>query len=112
MTLISMAHWLTTNNYSDMNNKEFITALSQQESLSQRDAQMLVNHLVAELAAQFENGNQLAVLNFGQFEVKKKMERVVNNPSTGQRMLVPPKLVLNFKPSPNLKGRIQKGGEA
>ena len=95
-----------------MNNKEFITALSQRESLSQRDVQMLVNHLVAELAAQFENGNQLAVQNFGQFEVKKKMERVVNNPSTGQRMLVPPKLVLNFKPSPNLKGRIQKGGEA
>ena len=94
-----------------MNNKEFISSLSQKESLSQRDAQMLVNHLVAELVTQFESGNQLAIQNFGQFEVKKKMERVVTNPSTGLRMLVPPKLVLSFKPSSNLKGRMQKGGE-
>lgn len=95
-----------------MNNKEFVTKLAQQESLTARDAQLLVNHLVAELVAQFENGNTLTVQNFGLFEVKKKMERVVVNPSSGQRMLVPPKLVLGFKASPNLKGRMQKGGEA
>jgi len=32
------------------------------------------------------------------------------NPSTGQRMLVPPKLVLNFKPNTNWKERIKNGG--
>lgn len=95
-----------------MNNKEFITALSQKEGLTAPDTQMLVNHLIAELSSQFENGSQLSIQNFGQFEVKKKLERVVVNPSTGQRMLVPPKLVLNFKASPNLKGRMQKGGES
>ncbi|MBR0273187.1 MAG: HU family DNA-binding protein [Bacteroidaceae bacterium] len=95
-----------------MNNKEFISALSQKEGLLQRDAQKMVNLLVAELSAQFENGNTLTVQNFGQFEVKKKLERVVVNPSSGQRMLVPPKLVLNFKAYPALKERTQKGGEA
>lgn len=94
-----------------MNNKEFINSISQHESLSARDTQMLVNHLVAELTAQFENGGQLTVQNFGVFEVKKKLERVVTNPSSGQRMLVPPKLVLGFKASPTLKSRMQKGGE-
>ena len=95
-----------------MNNKEFINAISQHESLSARDTQMLVNHLVAELTAQFENGGQLTVQNFGVFEVKKKLERVVTNPSSGQRMLVPPKLVLNFKPNANWKERIKnKGGK-
>ena len=95
-----------------MNNKEFISALSQKEGLLQRDAQKMVNLLVAELSAQFENGNTLTVQNFGQFEVKKKLERVVVNPSSGQRMLVPPKLVLNFKAYPALKERTQKGVEA
>lgn len=95
-----------------MNNKEFISALSQKEGLLQRDAQKMVNLLVAELSTQFENGSTLTVQNFGQFEVKKKLERVVVNPSTGQRMLVPPKLVLNFKTYPALKERTQKGGEA
>ncbi len=94
-----------------MNNKEFISSLSQKENLTAREAQMLVNHLVAEMSAQFEAGNPLTIQNFGQFEVKKKLERVVTNPSTGQRMLVPPKLVLSFKASPSLKGRMQKGGE-
>ena len=97
---------------SHMNNKEFIAALSQKESLLQRDTQKLVNLLVAEITSQFENGSTLTVQNFGQFEVKKKLERVVVNPSSGQRMLVPPKLVLNFKSYPALKERTQKGGES
>ena len=94
-----------------MNNKEFISALSQKESLLQRDTQKLVNLLVAELTSQFENGSTLAVQNFGQFEVKKKLERVVVNPSSGQRMLVPPKMVLNFKPNANWKEQIKNGGD-
>lgn len=94
-----------------MSNKEFITALSQKECLTPHDTQMLVSNLIAELTSLLEDGNTLAILNFGQFEVKKKLERVVVSPSTGQRMLVPPKLVLNFKASSNLKGRVQKGGE-
>ena len=97
---------------SPMNNKEFISALSQKEGLLQRDAQKMVNLLVAELSSQFENGNTLTIQNFGQFEVKKKLERVVVNPSSGQRMLVPPKLVLNFKAYPALRERTQKGGES
>ena len=37
------------------------------------------------------------------------MERVITNPATGQRMLVPPKLVLGFKPISSLKDKIKKG---
>ena len=36
---------------------------------------------------------------FGSFEVKKKAERISINPASKQRMLVPPKLVLSYKPS-------------
>ena len=43
---------------------------------------------------------------FGNFEVKKRLERVIVNPTTGQRMLVPPKLVVAFKPSQILKAKI------
>ena len=50
----------------------------------------------------------LAVQGFGIFDVKKKLERVVVNPATKKRMLVPPKLVLNFKPSNVLKEKAQK----
>ena len=41
---------------------------------------------------------------------EKKMERIMVNPSTGQRMLVPPKLVLTFKPNVSWKERVKNGG--
>ena len=94
-----------------MNNKEFISALSRASERSQKDTQALVNNLIAEVTAQLEDGNLLAVQNFGNFEVKKKLERVIVNPSTGQKMLVPPKLVINFKSSSAMRERMQKGGE-
>ncbi|MCR4994206.1 MAG: HU family DNA-binding protein [Bacteroidales bacterium] len=95
-----------------MNNKDFITKLAQKEGLTMRDTQMLVNHLVAELTSTFEDGNILSIDGFGQFEVKKRLERVAISPSTGQKMLVPPKLVLGFKQSASLKERVQKGGNS
>lgn len=94
-----------------MNHKEFISALSQRNGLSAKNTQSLVSSLLAELSARFEEGDSLSVQSFGTFEVKKKLERVIVSP-TGQRMLVPPKLTLGFKPSPALKDSIQEGGES
>lgn len=94
-----------------MNHKEFISSLSQRTGLTAKHTQSMVNSLLAELTARFEGCDTLQVQNFGTFEVKKKMERIVVNPSGGQRMLVPPKLALVFKPSSNLKENIQEGGE-
>jgi DNA-binding protein HU-beta/integration host factor subunit alpha len=58
----------------------------------------------------FQEGDSVLIPTFGTFEVKKKLERVMVNPSTGLRMLVPPKLVLNFKPNISWKERVKNGG--
>ena len=94
-----------------MNNKEFVAALSLKENYKLRDTRMLIQHLLAELTAQFEEENSVLVPNFGSFEVKKRMERVINNPTTGQRLLVPPRLTLTFKSSAALRERIKEGGD-
>ena len=70
----------------------------------------MVNAIVETMGDQFQNDGSVLVPTFGTFEVKKKMERIMVNPSTGQRMLVPPKLVLNFKPNANWKERVKNGG--
>ncbi len=95
-----------------MNNKEFISELSARTSYTIRDTQSLVTTMLAELTSQLENSEVVSVTNFGTFEVKKKLERVMVNPTTGQRMLVPPKLAINFRPATALKEQVQKGGEA
>ena len=82
-----------------MNNREFIAELASRTGFSAKDTQTLVNNIVNAMGDAFQEDNTVLVPNFGVFETKKKMERIMVNPSSGQRMLVPPKLVLNFKPN-------------
>ena len=93
-----------------MTNKDFISELAQQTGYSPEDTQKMVNVIVETMGDHFQNDNMVLIPTFGTFEVKKKLERVMVNPSTGQRMLVPPKLVLNFKPNANWTERVKNGG--
>ena len=93
-----------------MNNKQFIAELARRLGYSAQDTQKMVYHVVDAMADSFQEGNVITMQNFGNFEVKKKMERIMVNPTTGQRMLVPPKLTLNFKISPTWKDKLKNGG--
>ncbi len=90
-----------------MNNKDFISTLSAKLNTDEKDTQKTINTLISELAEVLDEGNQICVQGFGNFEVKKKLERVVINPATKQRMLVPPKLTLAFKASNVLKEKLK-----
>ncbi len=81
-----------------MNNKEFIAELAQRTGYTQADTQKLVNALIEGMGNRFGIG-------------EKRLERIIVSPSTGQRMLVPPKLVLGFKPVTTLKERLKSGEE-
>lgn len=78
--------------------------------LSKDQTQKLVNIVIDAMVETFEQGENMTVANFGTFETKKRMERIIVNPASGQRMLVPPKIVLNFKPSAQVRENIKKGG--
>lgn len=92
-----------------MNNKEFIAELSRRSGYSQDNTQRMVRCVIEAMAQRFDNGENVAVPDFGTFELKNRMERIVVNPSTGQRMMVPPKIVLGFKPATAVKNRMKKG---
>ena len=92
-----------------MNNKELIAELAERTGYSVKDTQRLANNLIDAMGDAFQQDNAIMVPNFGVFETKKKMERIMVNPATGQRMLVPPKLVLGFKPNQVWKDKL-KGG--
>ncbi len=93
-----------------MTNKDFVADLAQRSGYSAEDVQRMVNDVVETMGDVFQEDNAVLIPTFGTFEVKKKLERVMVNPSTGQRMLVPPKLVLGFKPNVNWKERVKNGG--
>ena len=94
-----------------MTNKNFIKELSQRLDCTTREAQGLVNSLIEVMNEEFMAGEPFMIPGFGTFEVKKRMERIIVIPSSHQRMLVPPKLVLGFKPTPSIKEKLKNGGE-
>lgn len=91
-----------------MNNKEYIAELAQQSGYTQTDTQKMVAAVIEQMGNSFEEGNSVLIPNFGTFEVKKRLERIIVNPGTQQRMLVPPKLVLNFRPKDSVKDKLNK----
>lgn len=90
-----------------MNNKEFTSELSRRLGYTAKDTSELIASLLSDMSRQLEEGNAITVQGFGTFEVKKKAERISMKPTTKQRLLVPPKLVLTFRPSTYLKDKFK-----
>jgi DNA-binding protein HU-beta len=90
-----------------LNNKEFISELSRRLSYNNKETTKLVSSVLSVMTQELQEGKTIAIQGFGTFEVKKKMERISVNPSTQQRMLIPPKLVLTYKPSITLKEKFK-----
>ena len=90
-----------------MNNKEFISELSRRFVYTNKDTTQLVSSVISIMTQQLQDGNTVAIQGFGTFEVRKKLERISINPATQQRMLIPPNLVLTYKPSAILKEKFK-----
>lgn len=90
-----------------MNNKDFINTLASRCGMSSKETQELASTLATGMAEMLDDETTLSIQGFGSFEVKKKMERVVVNPATKKRILVPPRLALAFHPAGTLKDKIK-----
>lgn len=90
-----------------MNNKQFLTELSGKCRMSAEQVEQQVQALIGVMENLWQEGDSVSLSGFGVLEVKKKNERVSVNPTTGVRMLVPPKLVLTYKPSSLLKEKLK-----
>lgn len=90
-----------------MNNKEFTSELAERLGYTIKDTSELISSMMSDMTQELEEGNVIAVQGFGTFEVKKKAERISINPVTKQRMLIPPKLVLSYRPSNSLKDKFK-----
>lgn len=93
-----------------MNNKEFIAELSDRTGNNKQMTQKMVLNVMESLVSQIEEEESVLIPLFGTFEMKKRLERILVNPNSGKKMLVPPKLVLGFRPVTSWKEEIQKGG--
>lgn len=91
-----------------MDNTKLVDLLSERLGCEKKDAASMLDaftHIVEERCSDMDI---IALPGFGSFEPKMRKERIVVMPSTGKKMLVPPKISLTFKPSAILKQRLRE----
>jgi DNA-binding protein HU-beta len=96
-----------TNNLQKLNNKEFISELSQKSGYSTLKASELLDSVFNMIIQHLQNEETITIQGFGSFEIRKRAERISINPATKKRMFVPPKLIVTYKPSTSLKDKLK-----
>ncbi len=91
-----------------MDTKTLIEKASAESSLDSTQGRAVVDAFASMLADCGTETDAVAVPGFGTFEAKKRLERVNVHPATGRRVLLPPKIVLAFKPSAILKQKLNQ----
>ena len=90
-----------------MDNKKLIETVAANLGRSKADVGRLADALAGVMRTRCGELDSVVVPGFGTFEPKKRNERVMIHPSTGKRMLIPPKVVLGFKVSNVLKAKLK-----
>lgn len=90
-----------------MNNKEFVNKLTQRCKQSAIDANVSLEAFIDIFTERLKDNDQINISGFGVFDAKMRRERLSVNPKTGQRMLIPPKIVPSFRPSGKLKEKFK-----
>lgn len=88
-----------------MNNKEFIAQLARQTDSTQKQTALIVDTLTGIIAQNLKEGNDIQLGNIGTFTTKTKEQRIIINPKTKDRLLIPPKITAEYKPSRSIKDK-------
>lgn len=95
-----------------METKTLIEKVSASSGIDRATCEALLEALARVSETAMAEGDSVSVPSFGTFEPRKRNERIITHPSTpGKKLLVPPKVVVSFKPSTTLKNRINNGKE-
>ncbi|QOL25058.1 integration host factor subunit alpha [Thalassotalea sp. LPB0316] len=79
--------------------------------LSKRDAKDIVEVFFEEIRQSLEDGEQVKLSGFGNFDLREKAERPGRNPKTGEDIPISARRVVTFRPGQKLKSRVEDGNK-
>ncbi|WP_054671858.1 integration host factor subunit alpha [Parasalinivibrio latis] len=82
--------------------------LSETIGMSKRDAKETVEAFFEEVRKALENGEQVKLSGFGNFDLRDKNQRPGRNPKTGEDIPITARRVVTFRPGQKLKARVEK----
>ncbi len=75
--------------------------------LNKKEARELVDLFFQELEACLADGEEIRFSGFGNFHLRDKKERPGRNPKTGEKVPIPARRVVTFRPGQKLRARVE-----
>ena len=90
-----------------MTKKEIVKTISDEIGMTQLKTKEIVQKTFDAIVETLVQEGRIELRNFGVFEVKRRAARKARNPRTGQRVDVPEKFVVTFKPGKEMEEKVR-----
>ena len=91
-----------------MTKKEIVKQISDRIGLTQLKTKEIVPQTFDAIVETLISERRIELRNFGVFEVKERKPRKARNPRTGEKVDVPSKFVVTFKPGKEMEERVRR----
>jgi nucleoid DNA-binding protein len=88
--------------------KEIVRTISEEIGLTQLKTKEIVQKTFDAIVEALVEDGRIELRNFGVFEVKRRAARKARNPRTGDKVHVPEKFVVTFKPGKEMEERVKE----
>jgi integration host factor subunit beta len=88
--------------------KEIVKTISEEIGLTQLKTKEIVQKTFDAIIDTLVDDERIELRNFGVFEVKRRAARKARNPRTGEKVFVPEKFVVTFKPGKEMEERVKE----
>jgi nucleoid DNA-binding protein len=88
--------------------KEIVKTISDEIGLTQLKTKEIVQKTFNAIVETLVEDHRIELRNFGVFEVKRRAARKARNPRTGDKVFVPEKFVVTFKPGKEMEQRVRE----
>lgn len=85
-----------------MNKAELISAVSYKTGSTKIETKKTVEAVIEAISEELAGGGKVSLVGFGTFSVTQKNERVGINPKTKEKLVIPAKKAVRFKPGLDL----------
>jgi DNA-binding protein HU-beta len=90
-----------------MNKTELVAAVATKADLSKKDAEAAVKAVIDSVTEALADGDKVALVGFGTFDVKTRAARTGKNPRTGETIKIAAAKVPTFKAGAALKDAVK-----
>ena len=91
-----------------MTKKEIVKTISDEIGLTQLKTKEIVQKTFDAIVETLVEDRRIELRNFGVFEVKQRAARKARNPRTGDKVYVPEKFVVTFKPGKEMEEKVRE----